>query len=70
MTKNITLRLPQELAEQAEMIAKLQGKSFNQLTIDALSAAVDHVRHDQDFVNAARKVLERDRAILERLAGQ
>lgn len=36
--------------------------------VDARLAAVERVRSDEEFVARARRLLERDRRILERLA--
>jgi hypothetical protein len=45
-----------------------RGTSVNALIVDSLSAEVARVRLDKDFVARARKLLERDRELLDRLA--
>jgi len=40
----------------------------NALIVDSLSAEVARVRSDKDFVARARKLLERDKELLDRLA--
>lgn len=68
MTKQTTVRLPDELADDAEAVARVRDVSVNQLIIDSLAAEIDRVRADEDFVARAKKLLERDREILDRLA--
>jgi hypothetical protein len=68
MTKQTTVRLPEELADEAETIARLQGTSVNQLIVDSLATEINRVRADADFMNRARRLLERDREIIDRLA--
>ena len=67
-TKQTTVRLPEDLAEDAEAVARVRGTSVNQLIIDSLSAEIDRVRADKDFSARARRLLERDKELLERLA--
>jgi predicted transcriptional regulator len=68
MTKQTTVRLPEELADQAEAVARVQGKSVNALIVDSLTAEVERVRADKDFTKRARKLIERDQELLDRLA--
>ena len=68
MPKQTTVRLPDELADEAEAVARVRGESLNQLIIDSLAAEIDRVRSDHDFTSRAKQLLERDREILDRLA--
>jgi predicted DNA-binding protein len=68
MPKQTTVRLPDDLAEQAEAIARAQGSSVNQLIIDALHTEIDRVRKDADFLSLVQRLIERDHEILDRLA--
>jgi hypothetical protein len=68
MTKQTTVRLPEELADEAETVARLQGTSVNQLIVDSLATEINRVRADADFMNRARRLLDRDREIIDRLA--
>ena len=63
-----TVRLPAELADEAEAVARVQGTSVNQLIIHSLRTEIDRVRADEEFTSRARRLLERDKALLERLA--
>jgi hypothetical protein len=62
------VRLPEDLIEDAEAVARVRGTSVNQLIIDSLSAEIDRVRADKDFTARARRLLERDKELFERLA--
>jgi predicted transcriptional regulator len=68
MAKQTSVRLPDDLADDAEAVARVRGDSVNQLIIDALAAEIERVRSDEDFTARAKKLLERDREILDRLA--
>ena len=62
------VRLPEELAETAEVVARARGVSVNTLILDALEAEVDRVRQDDGFMERLRTLVERDKDILDRLA--
>ena len=68
MTKQTTVRLPDELADDTEAVARVKGTSVNALIVDALKNEIERVRKDEDFTNRAKLLLERDRELLERLA--
>ena len=68
MTKNMTVRLPDELAADAEALARVESKSVNETIKDALSAAIDQRRRDPKFRQRVRQIIEEDRVLLERLA--
>lgn len=66
--KQTTVRLPEELADAAEAVARVRGTSVNAVIIDALTAEIERVRADKVFTTRAKKLLERDKELLERLA--
>lgn len=68
MTRQTTVRLPDDLADEAEAVARVRGGSVNQLIIDSLAAEIERVRADADFTARAKRLLERDREIIDRLA--
>lgn len=68
MAKQTTVRLPEDLADDAEAVARVEGRSVNALIVDALRNEIERVRSDKEFTNRAKKLLERDRELLERLA--
>ena len=68
MAKQTTVRLPEELAEQAEAVARVKGTSVNTLIIESLSAEIVRVRADKDFTTRASRLLKRDKELLDRLA--
>ncbi len=68
MTKNLTVRLPDDLAADAEALARVEGKSVNETIKDALTEAVERKRRDPKFKARVRKIIDEDRELLERLA--
>ena len=68
MAKQTTVRLPEELAEEAEAVARVKGTSVNALIIESLSAEIVRVRADKDFTARASRLLKRDKELLDRLA--
>lgn len=68
MAKQTTVRLPEDLADDAEAVARVEGISVNQLIVDSLAAEIDRVRADRDFTERAKRLLDRDKELLERLA--
>ncbi len=68
MAKQTTVRLPEELAEEAEAVARVKGTSVNALIVDSLSAEIARVRADKDFTSRANRLLKRDKELLDRLA--
>jgi len=66
--KQTTVRLPEELADQAEAVARVRGTSVNAVIVDALSSEIERVRDDADFTARAKRLLERDQELLDRLA--
>ena len=67
-SRQTTVRLPEELAEEAEAVARVQGTSVNALIVDSLAAEIERVRADKDFTARAKKLLKRDKELLDRLA--
>lgn len=67
-SKQTTVRLPENLADEAESVARVRGSSVNALIVDALSAEIERVRNDKDFTDRAKNLLEHDKEPLERLA--
>jgi predicted transcriptional regulator len=68
MTKQTTVRLPDELADKAEAVARVKGTSVNALIVESLAAEIERVRADEDFTARARRLLQRDEELLDRLA--
>ena len=66
--RTTTVRMPEELAEQADVIARGRGISVNALMLEALEAEIERVRHDDEFMGRLRELTERDKEILDRLA--
>ena len=66
--KTTTVRLPEELADTAEVVARGRGVSVNTLVVDALAAEIERVKADKAFMSTLRSLAERDKEILDRLA--
>jgi len=61
-------RVSESLRLVAEAMARVQGISVNALIVDALTTEIARVREDRDFTERARRLQERDKELLERLA--
>jgi hypothetical protein len=69
MTKKVTtVRMPENLAEQVDAVARGRGVSVNTVVVDALLAEIERVKVDAQFMTRLRELTERDEEILERLA--
>jgi predicted transcriptional regulator len=68
MAKQTTVRLPEDLAEAAEAVARVKGTSVNALIIESLSAEVARGSADKEFTTRANRLLKRDKELLARLA--
>ena len=68
MAKQTTVRLPEDLADEAEAVARVKGTSLNQLIVDSLTTEIERVRADRDFTKRAKRLLARDKELLDRLA--
>ena len=68
MTKNLTVRLPDEVAADAEALARVNGTSLNETVKQALIEEVNRRRNDPAFKDRLTKIIEEDRVLLERLA--
>ncbi len=62
------MRMPEELAERADVVARGRGISVNALMLEALEAQIEQVKDDAAFMDTLRALTERDREILDRLA--
>jgi len=68
MTRQSTVRLPEDLADDAEAVARVKGTRVKALIVDVPKAESDRVRQDENVTSRAERLLERDRELLERLA--
>jgi glutamate-1-semialdehyde aminotransferase len=60
--------MPEDLADKVEAVARGRGVSVNTVVIDALTAEIDRVKADKQFMARLRQITERDKEILDRLA--
>jgi predicted transcriptional regulator len=68
MTKQTTLRLPDDLADQAEVVAAVRNISVNQLAIEALQAEISRVKDDDQFIIDLKLHSKKHKNLLDRLA--
>jgi hypothetical protein len=68
MSRNFTVRLPDDVAKDAEALARAEGKSLNETVKSALMEAVERRRADPEFKKRLRRIIDKDRELLERLA--
>ncbi len=68
MTKNLTIRIPDDVAANAEAIARVDGVSLNETVRQSLVEAVERRRTNPEFKARLKKIIEEDRELLERLA--
>jgi hypothetical protein len=68
MTKNLTVRLPDEIAADAKALARVENKSLNETVQQALIEAVERRRNDPEFKTRVAQIIKEDRELLERLA--
>jgi predicted transcriptional regulator len=68
MSKNLTVRLDDDLAADTEALARAEGQSLNETVKTALREAVERRQKDPAFRRRLRQIIEADRELLERLA--
>lgn len=68
MTKQTTLRLPDDLADQAEVVAAVRNISVNQLAIEALQAEISRIKDDDQFIVDLKLHSKKHKNLLDRLA--
>lgn len=69
MAKKVTtVRMPEDLAEQVEVVARGRGVSINAVVLDALTAEIERVKKDRQFMARLREITDKDKEILDRLA--
>jgi predicted transcriptional regulator len=69
MTNKVTtVRMPESLAEEVEVIARGRGVSVNAVVLDALAAEIERVKGDKAFMKQLTRLTLRDKEILDRLA--
>jgi hypothetical protein len=68
VTKNFTVRIPDDVAADVEAVARADGTSLNETVRSALVEAVERRRSDPEFMTRLRTIIEQDRELLDRLA--
>jgi predicted DNA-binding protein len=62
-----SIRLPEDLAANAEMVARIEGKPMSGFITDAIAAQIEATRADPDFQRRLRERIEADERIIARL---
>lgn len=65
--KNLLLRLDQELAEELQAVAEVEGRPVSEVVREAIRDLVEARRRDRKFQKLLRQSAERHRHLLERL---
>ena len=68
MTKQTTLRLPDQLADQVEVVASVRNISVNQLVIEALEIEISRMRKNNQFIVDLKSHAKKHKELLDRLA--
>ena len=56
-SSHTTVRLPNELADETEVVARVRGMITNALIVESLATEIERVRADEDFTSRAQKLL-------------
>jgi predicted transcriptional regulator len=69
-TKNIVLRLDQELAERLQTVADVEGRSVSEVLREAVASLVEQRRRDERFIRLLEENVARHQRLLESLRDQ
>ncbi len=65
--RSLTLRLPEEQAKELEGVARIDEMTFTDAVRTAIAEYIEARRNDSAFQARIRRILDEDRAMLERL---
>lgn len=65
----MTIRLDDERAAMLEMVARAEETTTTDTIREAIDEAIDRRRQDPEFKARLQRIIERDKEILDRLAG-
>ena len=69
-TKNIVLRLDQELAERLQTVADVECRSVSDVLREAVASLVEQRRRDERFIRLLEENVARHQRLLESLRDQ
>jgi predicted transcriptional regulator len=69
-TKNIVLRLDQDLAERLQTVADVEGRSVSDVLREAVASLVEQRRGDERFIRLLEENVARHQRLLESLRDQ
>ena len=67
-TKMLTLRLPEDQAQDLETLARVDGVSVSEEIREAIAARVEARRADGEFQERLQRLMAQERDVLARLA--
>lgn len=67
-TKTMTLRMDEELAESAQVVASVDGSTVSDVIREALADHIDRRKADPEFQRQLRRNLDRHAQLLSMLA--
>ena len=67
-TKSMTLRMSEDLADQARAVAEVEGTTVSDVIRVALAEHVERRRRDPEFKKMLKRNLERHQKLLDMLA--
>jgi antitoxin component of RelBE/YafQ-DinJ toxin-antitoxin module len=68
MTKITSVRIDDDLDAEVNAVARAEGVSASEIVRAALYRYISECKSDPDFQVRVRKLLEKDREVIERLA--
>jgi predicted transcriptional regulator len=68
LTKAMTLRLPNDRAAELEAVARVERRPVSEVVREAIDRLVETRRKDPAFQERVQRMIDEDRAVLERLA--
>jgi Arc/MetJ-type ribon-helix-helix transcriptional regulator len=66
-TKAMTVRIPAEQAAELEAVARVDGIAVSEAVRDAIGLLIESRRKDAAFRERIKRMVEQDRALLDRL---
>ena len=68
MGKTMSIRIPDQTARRLAAVSRAEGRSVNQIVIDAVESAIGRRQGDAAFQERLRAMIAEDAEILEALA--
>lgn len=69
MSKAMSLRLSEKQAGELAVVCRADGVKMSEVVREAIAKHIEERREDKEFKERVKKRMEKDREVLERLAG-